>query len=128
MDKLASLPRTCTRANLQMVIGVFGYYSKFLLLYALEIQPWRAILVQQSKGEVKEISIPQEENGGCIHWRCQSSYNDTIVVTFRLEGRNAPVNKTPLKKLELDDKHYFQHQERGVLAEDLGTMYFFNEG
>eukprot|EP00957_Ditylum_brightwellii_P012153 917909-Ditylum_brightwellii.AAC.1 len=46
------LEQPSTWADLRMLIGVFGFYSKHLPLYELRLRPWRAILAkQQPPGE-----------------------------------------------------------------------------
>ena len=39
------IPSTC--ANLHMLIKVFVFYRKHLLLYELWLEPWRSVLIAQ---------------------------------------------------------------------------------
>ena len=58
-DTFAKLGKPHTWGDLRMIIGMFGFYSKFLPLYELDIKPWRHILSRQPPpGELSA----QEEN------------------------------------------------------------------
>eukprot|EP00957_Ditylum_brightwellii_P168914 12856962-Ditylum_brightwellii.AAC.1 len=53
------LQRPKTWTDLRMLVGVFGFYSKHLPLYELEIQPWRGILLKQPRPG--EVSVEEEK-------------------------------------------------------------------
>ena len=45
-ESFAKLEQPNTWVNLRMLIGIFGFYSHFLLLYELNIRPCRYIFVK----------------------------------------------------------------------------------
>ncbi len=59
-EAFEKLPRPARWADLRMVIGMIGFYSRWMPLFELDIQPWRDILAQQPRPG--ETTVGQEED------------------------------------------------------------------
>eukprot|EP00957_Ditylum_brightwellii_P129685 9892764-Ditylum_brightwellii.AAC.1 len=57
-EAFKQLQRPNRWADLWMLIGVFGFYSRHLPLYELDLGPWRAILARQS--QPGEVAVDEE--------------------------------------------------------------------
>ena len=65
-DTIKDLPAPATWYDLRMIIGLLGFYSKFIPNYEIEIAPWRHILAQQPKPG--ECSIKEENERMKAAW------------------------------------------------------------
>ena len=66
-EAFRKIPRPETWSDLSMLIGMFGFYKKWLPLFEVRIQPWRAI--QKERPDPGMCNIKEEQEFMTACWK-----------------------------------------------------------
>ena len=92
-DAFQKLGRPHTWADLRMLIGVFGFYQKWLQNFELRIQPWRKLQGKQPKPG--SLSFDEERQKFDAAWEADAEVYDALLDELKQDILSGPVLARP---------------------------------